>query len=189
MDLPVIVAMVIGVLAIGFVIALYNGIIGGYNRAQRAWADVLTYERQKAKVLDALQERVTSYKDYETRVMTDITRLRSAIDALPSQADGNALVGAERATKALMSGLRIAVEAYPDLKASEIMNNLMREIADQQENVGAAVVIFNREVEGFNNSIQMFPGSLVNSALNKKTLIRPFSDAEAEKGFDYKPNF
>ena len=51
------------------------------------------------------------------------------------------------------------------------------------------MVIFNREVEGFNNSIQMFPGSLVNSTMNKKSAITPFNDAEAEKGFDYKPNF
>jgi LemA protein len=189
MDLSVIVAIGLAVITIGFVIALYNGIIGGYNRAQRAWADVLTYERQKTKVLDALQQQVASYQDYEQRVMADITRLRSAIAALPAEADGNALVNAEKATKALMSGLRIAVEAYPDLKASEVMNNLMREIAEQQENVGAAVVIFNREVEGFNNSIQMFPGSLVNSTMNKKNAITPFSDAEAEKGFDYKPNF
>lgn len=65
---------------------------------------------------------------------------------------------------------------------------MMREIAEQQENVGAAITIFNRNVELFNNSIQMFPGSLVNGLLNKKPAVTPFSDTEASSAFDYKPN-
>lgn len=82
----------------------------------------------------------------------------------------------------------MAFEAYPELKASELMNNLMREIAEQQENVGAAIVIFNGEVERFNNSIQMFPGSLVNSVMNKHSAVTPFTDDQATSAFDYTPN-
>ena len=180
--------VVAAVLAI-VVVALYNSIIGGHNRAQRAWADVLTYERQKSRILDALQQEAGSYKEYEQKVLTDITRLRSAIGELPTQADGNALVKAQAATRELLGGLRVAFEAYPDLKASQVVNNLMREITEQQENVGAAVVIFNGEVERFNNTIQMFPGSLVNNLLNKKSPVTPFSDSEASRSFEYKPNF
>ncbi|MDR0279258.1 MAG: LemA family protein [Paucimonas sp.] len=171
------------------VISLYNSIIGGANRAQRAWSDVLTYERQKTRVLDALQQQVGSYKEYEQKILTDITRLRSAIHGLPDQANGQSLVGSQQATRELLNDLRVVFEAYPDLKAAEVVNNLMREIAEQQENVGAAVVIFNGEVERFNNTIQMFPGSLVNGMLNKKSAIVPFSDSEASRSFEYKPNF
>lgn len=188
MDIPVIIGLVIAVIVSLTVIGLYNSIIGGHNRAQRAWADVLTYERQKTKVLDALQEQVTQYQEYEQSLLGEITRLRSAIAELPAAADGNSLAKTEQATQALLSGLRVAFEAYPDLKASEVLNNLMREITEQQENVGAAIVIFNGEVERFNNTIQMFPGSLVNGALNKKSPITPFTDAQAAQGFSYRPN-
>jgi len=167
----------------------YNGIIGDHNRAQRAWADVLTYERQKSKVLDALQEQARLYREHEQTVLGDITRLRSAIAELPHQADGQALAAAEAATHSLLGGLRVAFEAYPELKASEVVNNLMREIAEQQENVGAAIVIFNSEVERFNNGIEMFPGSLINNNMNKKSPITPFTDFQAAAAFDYKPNF
>ncbi len=180
--------VIAGVIAL-VVISLYNSIIGGANRAQRAWSDVLTYERQKTRVLDALQEQVGSYKEYEQKILTDITRLRSAIHGLPDQANGNALAKSHGATRELLGDLRIAFEAYPDLQAAEIVNNLMREIAEQQENVGAAVVIFNGEVERFNNTIQMFPGSLVNGMLNKKSAIVPFHDSQAQAGFEYRPNF
>ena len=67
--------------------------------------------------------------------------------------------------------------------------SLMHEITDQNENVGAAISIFNRNVEHFNNSIQIFPNNVVNSmSLNKKPL-KPFQDRVMDIGFDYKPNF
>jgi LemA protein len=62
----------------------------------------------------------------------------------------------------------------------------MREIAEQQENIGAAIRIFNQNVKDFNNGIEVFPNSLVNSLLNKKTRVTPFHDSEAEAGFEYK---
>lgn len=189
MTLTTLILLVIVALIPLIVIALYNSIIGGFNRVQRAWADVLTYERQKAKTLDALQEQAAQYKDFEHGLLTEVTRLRSAIAELPAQADGDALAKTGQATRALLSGLRVALEAYPELKASEIVNNLMREITEQQENVAAAIVIFNSEVELFNNSIQMFPGSLINGVMNKRSPITPFTDTEAGGSFSYKPNF
>lgn len=189
MSSTLITLLVIAAVIAVVVISLYNSIIGGANRAQRAWADVLTYERQKTRVLDALQEQVGSYKEYEQKILTDITRLRSAIQGLPDQANGRALSRSHSATRELLGDLRIAFEAYPDLQAANIVNNLMREITEQQENVGAAVVIFNGEVERFNNTIQMFPGSVVNGMLNKKTAIVPFHDLQASESFEYKPNF
>ncbi|MFP3480741.1 LemA family protein, partial [Burkholderia sp. SIMBA_057] len=80
------------------------------------------------------------------------------------------------------------VENYPELKASETYQKLMREITDQQENIGAAIRIFNQNVEDFNNGIEVFPNSLVNSMLNHKEKIKTFSDSQAEEGFEYKPN-
>jgi LemA protein len=188
MYIALILAAVISIVVIGVGLSIYNGIIGGYNRVQRAWSDVLVYERQKTKVLDQLQTVLADFMVYEASLLEKITGLRSAINALPAGANGNALATVETASRELMGGLRIAFEAYPELRASEAANNMMREIAEQQENVGAAITIYNRNVELFNNSIEMFPGSVVNGLFNKKTRVTPFSDTEASQGFSYTPN-
>ncbi len=189
MDMTLIVGLVIiAVLAFG-VLAYYNAIVGGFNRAQRAWSDVLVYERKKTKVLDSLLAQASSFKEYERNLIENVTGLRSAITGLPKDADGDALKWVAKGTHDLIGGLRVAFEAYPTLKASEVVMGLMREIADQQENVAAAVTIFNSEVERFNNVIQMFPGSLVNGLLNKKAAINNFADVSASTEFDYRPNF
>ncbi|EMJ4585574.1 LemA family protein [Pseudomonas aeruginosa] len=189
MDISVIITIAVVTLVVLSTIGLYNGIIGGHNRAQRAWSDVLAFERAKTKVLEALLEQAKLFKEYESNVVETVTRLRSAISGLPKEANGDALETVERETKELLGGLRVAFEAYPDLKASEVVNSLMREISEKQDNVAASITIFNREVERFNNAIQMFPGSLVNSFLNKKKAINPFTDGAASAGFEYRPNF
>ena len=65
----------------------------------------------------------------------------------------------------------------------------MREITNQNENVGAAITIFNRNVEHFNNTIQIFPNNLVNSMTLNKKALKPFNDKLQDSNFDYKPNF
>lgn len=64
----------------------------------------------------------------------------------------------------------------------------MREVTEQQENIGAAIRIFNQNVEAFNTGIEVFPGSLINSLFAKKTRLKTFTDSEAQAGFEYSPN-
>lgn len=174
---------------IASVVICFNAIVGKHNRVQRAWSDVLVYERQKTKILDALMEETSRFKRYEAELQTKVTALRSAIQALPTEPDGSALSQVQTQTKEVLNGVNLAFEAYPDLKTTEVVSGLMREIVDQQENVGAAVTIFNQGVEAFNNAIQMFPLSLVNQLLNKKQAITPFADTESSKAFEYTPHF
>lgn len=114
------------------------------------------------------------YKEFEQGTLTKVTELRSALQGLDSgKVDTAKLEQAEARTGELLKSLNVTVENYPELKASETYQKLMREITDQQENIGAAIRIFNQNVEDFNNGIEVFPNSLVNSMLNHKEKIKP----------------
>jgi len=176
------------VLAIILIIVIYNGIIGKHNAVDRAWASVLTQERQKNQIIPHVEKMVEDYKLHEASVLKEVTALRGAIAELDNGVDAGKLAKAEQSTQALMNGLKVAVEAYPELKASDTYLKVMAEISEQQEQVGAAIRIFNHNVEEFNNAIQMFPGSLVNGMLCRKTRIASFTDSQAQSGFEYKPN-
>ena len=95
----------------------------------------------------------------------------------------------ENLNKELMRSLNVVVENYPELKANEIYLKMMNEIEEQNENVGAAITIFNRNVELFNNQIQIFPHNIINTMTVGKKAIRPFRDTAAMQNFDYRPNF
>ncbi len=89
----------------------------------------------------------------------------------------------------LMRNLNVIVENYPELKANEIYLRMINEIDEQNENVSAAISIFNRNVELFNNHIQIFPNNMINTLTTGKKAIRPFRDQSTLQNFDYRPNF
>ena len=65
---------------------------------------------------------------------------------------------------------------------------MMDDIQEQNEML-CWITIFNRNVELFNNHIQVFPNNLINTLTLSKKEIRPFRDNLATENFDYKPNF
>ncbi|MBT1450585.1 LemA family protein [Glaciecola sp. XM2] len=190
MDISSIIIIAIVVLAAVFVVGIYNGIISRKNAVERAWAGVITQERQKNKILPDLEQVVKEHKEFESSILENITKLRSKMNDLDDkQIDTQSLGEIESLMQAVKGGINVTVEAYPDLKTAGLMSNLMREMTEQQENIGAAIRIFNQNVEAFNEGIEIFPNSLVNQMLNKQQRIDVFSDKQASEGFDYKPNF
>lgn len=180
---------VIGAILLLGVVLIYNGIVAKKNEVERAWASVLTYERAKNKVVPAIERIASDFKDYEAGLQKQLVELRNAVaalDAVPA-GQGSAVALVEERTKRLVNGLKVAVEAYPQVASAAVVRNVMAEIARQQENIAASLVIFNRAVERHNNAIQQFPGSLVNAALNHREPVAPFHDTEASAGFEYRP--
>ncbi|EDV8901871.1 LemA family protein [Salmonella enterica] len=54
---------------------------------------------------------------------------------------------------------------------------MMEGISEQQQNIRANIRIFNSNVEDFNNVIEIFPHSLLNSLFNKIHKLATFRDA------------
>ena len=167
-----------------------NNIVRYFNATRRAWAEVANFERQKIKTLESLESTLQQYTQFEKSTLEKVTELRQQILNLNMQeTDVSRLQHIESLSKDLMKNLSVVVENYPELKADTLYAKMMDDIQEQNENVGAAISIFNRNVEAFNNNIQIFPNTLVNSVTLSKKIIRPFSDSSAMQNFDYRPNF
>ncbi len=172
------------------IIMIRNNIVRHHNASIRAWSDVATYERQKIKVLDDLAPLVEQYSSFEKGTLEKVTELRQNILNLNlNTSDVSQLQRVESLSKELMRNLNVVVENYPELKANELYLKMMGEIEEQNDNVSAAITIFNRNVELFNNHIQIFPNNIINTATLGKKKLRPFRDNQASQSFDYRPNF
>ncbi len=173
-----------------YVMLTYNKIIACYNSVKQAWADVLVQERQRGRIIVELEKILDKHTAYEKSVQENITRLRQGLAGLNENTiDPKAQNNVDLAHKELMKSISVAVENYPELKASESFAKMMNEISNQEENVGAALRIFNANVNDFNSLIQSVPSNVVNNVFHKKLPIDTFSDKTASASFDYKPNF
>ena len=171
-------------------ISIRNNIVRYFNATKRAWAEVANFERQKVKTLETLEQTLSQYTQFEKSTLEKVTELRQQIMNLNiNNTDVSQLQHIEKLGQEMMKGLSVVVENYPELKADTLYAKMMDDIQEQNENVGAAITIFNRNVEEFNNTIEIFPNNMVNTLTLSKKSIRPFSDAVVTQNFDYRPNF
>ncbi|WP_035327894.1 LemA family protein [Acinetobacter parvus] len=171
-------------------VSIRNNIVRYFNATKRAWSEVANFERQKVKTLEALEVTLAQYTQFEKSTLEKVTELRQQILNLNvNDTDISQLQNIEKMSKELIRSLNVVVENYPELKADALYSKMMDDIQEQNENVGAAITIFNRNVELFNNQIEVFPNNLINTLTLSKKSIRPFKDNLATDNFDYKPNF
>jgi len=97
---------------------------------------------------------------HERAVLTEITEARAA--AMKAGTINEKIVAEQRLTSAL-DGLRVAVEAYPDLKASQNFLDLQNEISDIENKIAAARRFFNSATKELNVATEVFPSNIVAS--------------------------
>lgn len=184
----IMILIIIAIIAL-IILVTHNSIIGFYNACQRAWADVITQELQKNRVLPKLEETLASYNLHESSIMQSVTELRTALKNVSQTTDTATLQKINEQTSALMTSLNMVAENYPDLKSSTLYQGFMKEFSALENNIAASIRIFNANVERFNTKIETFPNVLINNSLTKKPRMNVFTDSQAASNFEYKPNF
>jgi LemA protein len=168
-------------------VLINNSIISSKNNVIRSWSDVVTYQRQKTKLLPDLERLTRDYLSFEKRLLSNIAELRSALTRVsPARVDVQALEDIETKTQSVFSGFRAVVEAYPELRSADLMRDLMAEMIELEENIAAAITIFNRNVSEFNTGIEIFPNSIVNDMATHLKPYPAFRDSVAESDIEYK---
>ncbi|MFC0180035.1 LemA family protein [Thorsellia kenyensis] len=181
-----------GVIATIFiVISINNGIIARHNSVKQAWADVVAQERQKMKILPEIERLAQEHKAFEGQVLEAVTAMRTAhknLDSAVETLDVNKFKEAYDASQQLSKSIAVTVENYPELKTVDLFRDVVKEIAEQEENVGAAIRIYNSNVNQFNTGIEIFPNNFVNDKLAKKKQVDLFRNEEASASLDFTPN-
>lgn len=167
-----------------------NSIVANKNRVMRAWSDVIAYQRQKFLLIPQIEEVVNKYEKYESDLLAQITALRTRIEGISDKnIDHDQLKAVDVATSGVLDSLKVAVENYPLLQAKHLCVKLIENLTELQENITAAITIYNSTVQSFNNGIQMFPNTIVNSLFNGEKVLATFTDEKATEEIAYSPSF
>lgn len=152
-------------LVIMIVISLYNRLVRLRNNREQAFADVDVQLKQRHDLIPQLVDAVKGYMGHEKGVLTEITEARAnAIKATSI----NDKIEAEKRLSTALEGLKVSVEAYPDLKASQNFMELQNEIADIENKIAAARRFFNSATKELNVATELFPSNLIATLFNFK---------------------
>ncbi|MEO6611094.1 MAG: LemA family protein [Chitinophagaceae bacterium] len=154
------VLIVVGILVVIalWVVSLYNGLVRLRNRRQNAFADIDVQLRQRHDLVPQLVETVKGYASHEKELLLKVTEARTAAMAATT-IDGK--IAAEQQLTTALQGLKVQVEAYPDLKANQNFLQLQEELSDIENKLAASRRFFNGATTEYNNSVESFPGNLV----------------------------
>jgi LemA protein len=156
--MPIVVIIVILVLIAIWLISLYNNLIRLRNRRQNAFADIDVQLRQRHDLVPQLVETVKGYAGHEKELLLRVTEARTAAMAAPTIDDK---IKAEQHLTAALQGLKVQMEAYPDLKANQNFLQLQEELSDIENKLAASRRFFNGATTEYNNAVESFPGNLV----------------------------
>ncbi|MBK7560762.1 MAG: LemA family protein [Chitinophagaceae bacterium] len=168
--MAVLIVVGILVLIVIWVISLYNGLVRLRNRRQNAFADIDVQLRQRHDLVPQLVDTVKGYATHERELLTKITEARTAAMSATT-IDGK--IVAEQQLSTALAGLKVQVEAYPDLKANQNFLQLQEELSDIENKLAASRRFFNGATTEYNNSVESFPGNLIarNFGFNREIMF------------------
>src|SRR5215211_3093600 len=149
MLIAIIVIAVLIIVLILIVIGLNNSMIGARNRVDEAWSGIDVQLKRRHDLVPNLVESVKGYAQHEQATFEKVTQARAAA----SQAEGM--------LSQALGGLRVVAEQYPELRATENFQQLMRNLSELEDEIQASRRIYNSNVQSYNTKIQVFPNSVI----------------------------
>ena len=157
MTVIIIIVAVVVLLAL-WAVGIYNSLVKLRNNRENAFANIDVQLKQRHDLIPQLVATVKGYAAHEKELLTRVTEARAAA----MNATGiNDKIQAENQLSSALAGLKVAVEAYPDLKANQNFLQLQSEISDIENKLAAVRRYFNTATRELNNKVQTFPANIL----------------------------
>ncbi|WP_456401746.1 LemA family protein [Hydrogenimonas sp.] len=140
-------------------ILIYNTLVARRNQCDNIFASIDALLKKRYNLIPNLVSLVKESMAYEKGLLEKVTALRAKA-MQPDLSPEQKIAIADELARPL-HGLMVAVENYPELKASEQISQLMRSLNEIEEQIAAARRAYNQAVTDYNNARQMFPSSLI----------------------------
>ncbi|MEK7643761.1 MAG: LemA family protein [Patescibacteria group bacterium] len=162
---PLLISIIVLAVIILWFVAVYNGLITARNRVKESWSDIDVQLKRRHDLIPNLLESVKGYMTHERELLTKITASRSEAMGAQTSGDTAKLAQAEGTLGNLLGNLRVAMEAYPDLKANTNIAQLMDELSDTENKIMASRRFYNANTRDFNTKMEVFPTNLIANSL------------------------
>jgi LemA protein len=169
MDTNLILLLVVLAALILLCITTYNKLVALKNRFKNAFAQIEVQLKRRYDLIPNLVETAKAYMAHERDTLEAVIAARNQASAglQAAAADpGNVqalsqLAGAENTLGSALGRFNMLMEAYPDLKASQNMQQLSEELTSTENRVAFARQAFNDAVMQYNTYRQSFPAVML----------------------------
>ncbi|MCP1675086.1 LemA protein [Natronocella acetinitrilica] len=160
MELGTIIFLLIIVGLIGYVVSIYNRLVRLRNQVRNGWRQIDVQLKRRHDLIPNLVETVKDYMSYEQDTLRQVVEARSR--AVATEGKGpEASMAAEQGLSGALGKLFALMENYPDLKASQNVQQLMEELASTENRIAFSRQHYNDSVMAKNVAVESFPSNIV----------------------------
>ena len=189
---------VVGVLAIIVLwgISVNNKLVTLEENVSKAWSQVENAYKRRMDLIPQLVNTVQGAANYEKSVLTEVTNARAGVQQTqvdPSQLSEEQIAAYQKAqdnlTKALANTIKVTVERYPELTATQGFRDLQAQLQGTENRITTERGKFNEAVQAYNTKLRRFPASIIAGMLGFEKKGYFTAPEEAAEPVDVKFDF
>nr|WP_219733648.1 LemA family protein [Pseudomonas sp. B707] len=169
-----------------YAVNLFNKLVARRNEIKNAFAQVEVQLKRRYDLIPNLVSIAKGYLAHERETLEAVIAARNAAvagleaaQAKPGSAQNIAQLGrADSALSSAVGRLNLTLEAYPELKASQNMQQLSEELSSTENKVSFARQAFNDAVMAYNTLKQSFPAVLLAASFGHREDAVPLKFAD-----------
>lgn len=144
-----------------------NRMVTAEENVSKAWGNVENAYQRRADLIPNLVETVKGVAEYEKSTLEAVIEARAkatqtTLDASNlTEENMAAFQAAQDNLSQSLSRLLVAVERYPELKATENFKELQAQLEGTENRIAVERNKFNEAVQPYNSMIRKFPASIV----------------------------
>ena len=127
------------------------------NAADATLGQIKVSMKKRFDLIEQLLGAVKGYVKHERELFESIAKLRAGIDSNNADSLGDL----ETQSRTITGSLLAVAEAYPDLKASEGIQNLMDTVVELEDEIARHRYTYNNIVQEYNTMQDTIPSSLI----------------------------
>ena len=153
--------LAIVVVALVYIVMLYNNLVSLKNNVAKAWANIDVLLKQRHDELPKLVETCKQYMGYEKDTLEKVMQARAGVQQARESGDVAAVGSAEAQMRSMIGKLYAVAEAYPQLKANESFQELQGRISGLENAIADRREFYNDSTNLYNTRIQQFPDLII----------------------------
>ena len=160
---------IVGVIAVVIILILIiisvSVIFGGRNTmvtreiaVDNAWAQVQNVYQRRLDLVPNLAEAAKGYMQLEKDIFEAIAQARAGINSAQNPGE---LEKVNTDINSFIRDIKVVVEDTPELKASEVVRDLMSQLEGTENRITVERMRYNEAVQSYNTYIRLFPNNFV----------------------------